>query len=187
MIKDLSGKNNPNYRHGKYVDNRCPTCDKKIDPRSKYCHKCRPNRGRHIKSEETKRIIGEKSKAKFTPEYLERIRNKHRGNKKRSINGYILIKDYDHPNRNSHNDILEHILVMSDHLGRPLTKGELVHHIDGDRENNIIENLYLCEDRKRHGLVHGSLIRLTRDLLLIGAINFDLVEGIYKISGGGVA
>lgn len=37
----------------------------------------------------------------------------------------------------------EHRYVMQQHLGRPLTKNENVHHIDGNRENNAIENLEL--------------------------------------------
>lgn len=37
--------------------------------------------------------------------------------------------------------ILEHRYVMELHLGRPLRSDEIVHHADGNRLNNIIENL----------------------------------------------
>jgi hypothetical protein len=37
----------------------------------------------------------------------------------------------------------EHRVVMSRHLGRPLVKGETVHHKDGVRDHNDISNLEL--------------------------------------------
>lgn len=42
-----------------------------------------------------------------------------------------------------HNTILEHRLVMSEAIGRPLHKHETVHHINGDRSDNRLENLEL--------------------------------------------
>ena len=39
--------------------------------------------------------------------------------------------------------ILQHRLRMAEHLDRPLTTADVVHHKDGDRSNNAIENLQL--------------------------------------------
>ncbi len=45
---------------------------------------------------------------------------------------------------------LQHREIMEQHIGRKLDKNECVHHIDGNRSNNNIENLQLMKVRDHH-------------------------------------
>lgn len=70
--------------------------------------------------------------------------NKHGGigNKKRMNTGYIGIYFPDHP-QSKDGYVLEHRLVMECVIGRHLNNDECVHHINGNRADNRIENLQL--------------------------------------------
>src|SRR3990172_7462682 len=64
--------------------------------------------------------------------------------------GYILIKKNDHPFCNHIGYVREHRLVMEKHLGRYLVSSEVVHHKNGVKNDNRIENLELFESNGKH-------------------------------------
>ena len=76
--------------------------------------------------------------------------------------------------------VLYHRYLMQQHLGRKLTPQEIIHHIDMDINNNMIENFYLYENQKTHQQGHGSLNKLIKGLLKDGIIVFE--NGTYKRS-----
>lgn len=65
--------------------------------------------------------------------------------------GYFLLLRKGHPNAQRGGRIFEHVFIMSEHLGRPLRKGEIVHHKNGIRTDNRMENLELCLFRQPPG------------------------------------
>lgn len=65
--------------------------------------------------------------------------------------GYVNIYCPDHPNRRKHTPyILEHRLVMENHIGRYLHPREVVHHKNKDKADNRIENLELFSCNSLH-------------------------------------
>ncbi len=65
------------------------------------------------------------------------------GNGHLNAYGYRCVIAKGHPNADAIGKILEHRLVMSQYLGRPLTADENVHHLNGVRDDNRLENLEL--------------------------------------------
>lgn len=66
-----------------------------------------------------------------------------------------------HPNCTKNGYVLEHRAIMENYLGRLLDTDEVVHHLDGNKKFNDIDNLELClkgEHARLHSLQQGNKI-----------------------------
>lgn len=99
------------------------------------------------------------------------------GNSKKH-NGYIWIYMPKHP-RSYKGRVPAHRLVMENEIGRYLTKDEVVHHINGIKDDNRIDNLCLCS-KSEHSDAHNSVISLLKHLLDDNVIIFNAKKKIYE-------
>ena len=93
-----------------------------------------------------------------------------------STKGYEYVRDF----KTKHGYIFGHRKIMEEHLKRPLTKKEVVHHIDGDPLNNEIKNLFLT-DNSLHRKAHQSLQEVALFLYRKGDVIFNKKTGRYEL------
>ena len=68
---------------------------------------------------------------------------------------YIYAYVPDHPNATKNGYVLEHRYIIEQSLGRLLSPKEIVHHKDGNKKNNVLDNLEITTQEK-HGFYHNK-------------------------------
>lgn len=80
-----------------------------------------------------------------------------KGGKTLKMDGYVLIRLPEHPDAMSNGYVFEHRLVMGKKVGRRLTKFEHIHHLNGIKDDNRLENLELI-----NGSTHNLITMLEK-------------------------
>ncbi len=117
-----------NLKHGrysKYISHRCVDCHKKITIAAIRCNSC-------------------SNKRKWKLGLLCSSRTKPIGYVYTDKNGYEHIKI------GIHNWKLKHRIVVEKWIGKKLDSKWIVHHIDGNKTNNNLKNLYIFISHKYH-------------------------------------
>lgn len=149
----------------KLIEFECQTCGKKFEVNAsdhrikegkqiKYCsHACA---GMAIRTGETRPcpICGKlfyTTRNEFcSPECGTKGKMQRNTHKTYMENGYIChyVNGY-----NKKGNVKQHRLVMENHLGRRLSENEVVHHKNGDKTDNSIDNLEVMT-RSEHNSLH---------------------------------
>lgn len=78
--------------------------------------------------------------------------NNYNGGKYVDDKGYVRVLRPEHP-KNIRGYAYEHRLVMEEYIGRFLENWETVHHINEIKDDNRLENLFLCTHNE-HSALH---------------------------------
>lgn len=133
--KGIRQKANTIRKNGRsYYKKECPVCNKDYLTREKKQKSC------------SYKCAGVRNSKRVSRE------NHHlwNGGKGKHINGYITRRI----SKNTY--VLEHRLIMEQHLGRKLREKEAVHHVNGDKTDNRVENLEVMS-LSEHASLHGKM------------------------------
>lgn len=89
--------------------------------------------------------------------------------------GYRLIYSPNHPNKDIRNCVREHILIAEKALGKYVNyPQEVIHHINENKLDNCVDNLYFFSDRKEHDRYHQMKRKNSKNFILITQSNLSM-------------
>jgi hypothetical protein len=92
--------------------------------------------------------------------------------------GYMYLYLPDHPKASKQGYVAEHRIIGEKIVGRYLREDEIVHHINGIKQDNRIENLIVCSNSEHAKLHAGELIKRNKERGTSGAYARNVVANI---------
>lgn len=147
----------------------CPQCNKDFKPSSnhKLCPICRYNNKKDFcKCGSLKAGQSEMCSSCWATKQSLSLNGNWKGGKTKHKSGYVLIRKPEHPRAKSNSGyVFEHILVIENSIGRYLLPGENVHHLNGIRDDNRIENLELWTKPQPSGIRAEDALQWAKEII----------------------
>lgn len=134
--------------------------------RENYCNMTVKELEQHLNRTE-KAIRSRKNKLKLNNKY-DNLREKRGKEYYINSDGYYITYNKELKKYNG-----SHRVIYEEYYGIKLKSNQYIHHIDGNKKNNKIENLLLCNGCKEHTLIHKQLETISYQLIQEGYILFD--------------
>jgi len=144
---------------------KCPLCDKLIHPHNKTCRECRwkPYRANHICPDCGEPKGKASARCAKCATKLKRGSNHPcwKGGRYFNSGGYVMLYFPNHSRATSNGYVREHIKIWMDAYGK-IPKGHVIHHLNGVKSDNRLENLNLTAVTKHntHTLVQAMQARI---------------------------
>lgn len=144
------GRNRTEYTHQYALDHKhpCMDCGKPCSQGSVRCNSCQLKRRWIIKPITNPVFFG-----KGINHY------NWKGGRVKMGGGYIGIRNPNHP-RATNGYVLEHILIWEKEHDKPLPKGWIIHHLNGNKTDNRIVNLAALPVRKHYLVLQAKAKRI---------------------------
>ncbi len=125
-------------------------------------------------TEEWKILMSKKFSGKNNPAWKD-------GRRKNYL-GYINVYSPLHPFKDVHNHVKEHRLVMERKLERYLEPFEKIHHLNGIKDDNRIENLLLSNGNKGHQAIHFAMEKFVYKLIRENKVYYNKQTEEFKFN-----